>query len=278
MKAVAAQATLIMETLLCLHAQTETGTKVLVLHEVQRLSNDFLTLASHELRTPLTGIIGNLQLAQHRLETLKRQVAAQTDQVSEHIARAQQPLASAGAAAQLLQRMINNLIDDARIQTNQLALSMNPCDLSTLLKEVVARHQHDMPEHTIMLEGIPTEQAVPIFADVQRITQVLTTYLTNALHSAPTERPVTVELAVEDAVARVSVHDEGPGIPPEEQAHLWDRFHRGKGSSVQHELDLSLGLGLYLCKSLIEKHQGRVGVQSAPDQGTTFWFTLPLAR
>ncbi|WP_244421968.1 sensor histidine kinase [Ktedonobacter racemifer] len=274
-KAVAAQAVLVMGCLRCLHEQTETETRTLVLHEVQHLSNDFLTLASHELRTPLTGIMGNLQLVQRRLDTLKCQ---QTDQVSEHITRAQQPLTSASQSAWLLQRMINDLIDDARIQTNQLALSMTPCDLSTLLKEAIAKQQHDRPEHAIILEKIPTEQAVPILADVQRITQVLTTYLTNALRSAPAERPVSVALTVEDTVARVSVHDEGPGIPAEEQAHLWDRFHRGKGSSIQHELDLSFGLGLYLCKSLIELHQGHVGVQSAPGQGSTFWFTLLLAR
>jgi len=177
----------------------------------------------------------------------------------------------------MLQRMINDLIDDARIQTNQLALSLQPSDLLALLKEAVARQQQSAPESMIVLERMTTEDAVPILADAQRITQVLTTYLTNALRSAPGARPVTVELTVEDAVARVAVHDEGPGIPAEEQAHLWDRFYRGKGSAVQHKLDLSLGLGLYLCKALIERHQGSVGVQSAPGQGTTFWFTLPLA-
>jgi signal transduction histidine kinase len=277
-KAVAAQATLVMEGLRCLHAQTETRTRALVLQEVQRLSNDFLTLASHELRTPLTGLMGNLQLAQHRLETLKRQVATQAEHVRERLTYAQQPLASASQSARLLQRMIADLIDDARIQTNELALSLQPGDLLVLLKEAVARQQHDAPERMIVLERMPTERAVPILADAQRITQVLTTYLTNALRSAPGARPVTVELTVEDAVARVSVHDEGPGIPAEEQAYLWDRFHRGKGSTVQHELDLSFGLGLYLCQALIERHRGRVGVQSAPGQGTTFWFTLPLIK
>jgi signal transduction histidine kinase len=249
-----------------------------VLQEVQRLSNDFLTMASHELRTPLTGIMGNLQLAQHRLETLKRQVAAQAEHVREHLTYAQQPLASASQSARLLQRMIADLIDDARIQTNELALSLQPGDLLALLKEAVARQQHDAPERMIVLERMPTEHAVPILADAQRIAQVLTTYLTNALRSAPGARPVTVKLTVEDAVARVSVHDEGAGISAEEQAHLWDRFYRGKGSTVQHELDLSLGLGLYLCQALIERHQGKVGVQSAPGQGTTFWFTLPLIK
>lgn len=79
-------------------------------------------------------------------------------------------------------------------------------------------------------------------------------------------------------IARVSVHDEGPGIAPEEQELLWGRFYRGKGSVVQHELDLSLGLRFYLCQALIEHHHGNTGVQSTPGHGTTFWFTVPMAR
>jgi signal transduction histidine kinase len=78
-------------------------------------------------------------------------------------------------------------------------------------------------------------------------------------------------------VARVSVHDEGPGIPLEEQERIWKRFYRAKGIAVQHELDLSLGLSLYICQELIKYHHGGVGLQSIPDHGSTFWFTLPVA-
>ena len=94
---------------------------------------------------------------------------------------------------------------------------------------------------------------MPIMADAARITQVFTIYLTNALASSPAEEPVTVQVTVTDLVARVSVHNEGPGIPLEEQQHLWERSYRAKGSAVQQELDLSLGLGLYLCRALIRK-------------------------
>jgi signal transduction histidine kinase len=271
-KAVVAQTMLVIEGINCLHTETQAPIRALVLHEVQRLSNDFLTLASHELRTPLTGIMGNLQLAQRRLETLKGQIA----HVSEPLTRAQRPLTSAWQSARLQQRMLNDLADDVHIQTNQLMLSFTPCDLLALLKEAVTRRQRDVPERAIVLEVIPTAQVVPILANAERITQVLDTYLTNALSSAPAERPVTVQLTIADAFVRVSVHDEGPDIPLEEQAHLWERFYRAKGNAVQHELDLSLGLGLYLCQAFIERHQGSVGMQSARGKGTTFWFTLPI--
>jgi len=116
-----------------------------------------------------------------------------------------------------------------------------------------------------------------ILADAGRIKHALTTYLTNALTSSPPGRPVEVQLRVEEALARVSVHNEGAGIAREELDHLWERFYRAKGSAVQHGLDLSCGLPLYLCWVFMERHEGSVGVQSAPGQGATFWLTLPIA-
>jgi signal transduction histidine kinase len=196
--------------------------------------------------------------------------------MSKNIAQAQQPLVSASQSARLQQRMIDDIIDDTRIQTNQLEVRLQRCDLLALLKAAVARQQRLVPERRIVLESLPQEQSVPIMADAARITQVFTVYLANALASSPAEEPVTVQVMVKDLVARVSVHNEGPGIPLEEQQHLWERSYRAKGSAVQQELDLSLGLGLYLCRALIERHAGLVGLQSTPGQGATFWFTLPL--
>lgn len=275
-KALATQALLVLECFHQVHEQTESQTKARMLHEVNRLSHDFLLLASHELRTPLTGILGNLQLAQRRLEALERQVATQAGHVGTHLAQAQQPLSSAGAAARLQQRMINAIIDDARLQANQLELHLQRCDLLALLTAVVVRQQQEAPGRTIVVETSPTTPEVAILADAERITQVFAIYLTNALAYSPADTPVTVHVAVEDGTARVSIHNDGPGIPLEEQKRLWERSYRAKGCAVQHELDLSVGLSLYLCRAFIELHAGRVGVESTPGQGATFWFTLPM--
>jgi len=273
-KAVAAETMLVIECLLWLCEHAEAHARALTQQEMHRLTNDFLTLASHELNTPLTVIKGNLQVAQHRLATLKRRIAEQLEQLSEQI---ELPLASATQSARLQERMIKELIDDASIQANSLELHMQRCDLIALLREAVARQQRSAPERTIMLEVMTTEKVVPIIADAERITRVINAYLANALSYAPADQPVTVQLTVEDAVARVSVHDEGPGIPVEEQGHIWGRHFYAKGTTAQDELDLSLGLGLYLCQALIERHHGSVGVHSKPGHGATFWFTLPLA-
>ncbi|GHO46443.1 hypothetical protein KSX_46060 [Ktedonospora formicarum] len=275
-KAVTAQTMLLIEGIHCLYAQGEKQQKALVQHEVRRLMSEFLTLASHELRTPLTGILGNLQLAQRRLQTFKGQFASPSVQVREPIAHIQQPLAAASQSAQLQQRMINDLIDDARIQTNTLPFSLNPEDLGTLLREAVARQQYAAPRHSIVLDAPSAEQGVPILADAGRITYVLTTYLTNARTASPPGLPIEVQLGMEEALARVSVHNEGAGMAREDLDHLWDRFYRAKGSAVQHELDLSWGLPLYLCRVFMERHHGSVGVQSAPGQGTTFWLSVPI--
>ena len=117
---------------------------------------------------------------------------------------------------------------------------------------------------------------MPILADAERITQVFDTYLANALKYSPVESPVTVQLVAADAEALVSVRDEGPGISAEEQKYLWEHFSRARESAVPNERDLGLGLGFYLCRALIEAHHGRVGVQSDPGKGETFWFTLPV--
>jgi signal transduction histidine kinase len=276
-KVVAAEAMLVIDCLLCLCKQSEARARALAQHEMDRLTNEFLNLASHELNTPLTAIKGNIQLAQRRVATLKRQLAAQPGGVGEQVEQVQRPLASAAQSARRQERLIGQLIDDARLQTDTLELHLQRCDLSMLLQEAVATQQRLAPERTIMLENTAPEHVVPIIASPERITQVITTYLGHALSSSPADQPVTVQLTVEDAVARVSVHDEGPGIAGEEQGCIWERHYAAKGTTAQDELDLSLGLGFYLCQAFIERQHGTVGVQSAPGHGETFWFTLPMA-
>ena len=169
-----------------------------------------------------------------------------------------------------------DLLDDARLQSHTLELHPTRKDLNALLREAVAAQQRAAPGRTIVLESLPPERVMPVRVDAERITQVITCYLTNALSSSPADQPVTVQLTVEGAVARVSVHDQGPAISAEEQEHIWERFYHAKRTAVQHELDLSLGSGFYLSRAFIERQQGSVGVQSAPGRGATFWFTLPI--
>ncbi len=275
-KAVATETMLVIEYLHTFYAQTETRVKALAQQEMHRSINDFLNLASHELNTPLTVVKGNIQLAQHRLMTLKRQLTTQPKQASEQIERIQHPLASAASSTRLMERIIKDLIDDARIQTNTLELHLQRCDLIALLKEAVNHQQRLAPEHRIVLNLRSQEKVVPVIADAERIKQVINGYLANALRYSPADQPVTVQLTVEDKVARVSVHDEGPGVPCEEQERIWERFYYAAGITALHAPAPSVGLGLYLIQAIIERHHGSVGVQSEPGHGATFWYTLPV--
>jgi signal transduction histidine kinase len=275
-KAVATEAMLVIECVNSLYKQAETRAKVLAHQETDSQINYFLNLASHELNTPLTTIKGNIQVAQRRLATLKRQLGEQSEHVGEKIEGVLSPLASAASSTRLQERSIKDLIDDARIQANTFELHMRRGDLLMLLREAVANQQRLTPMRTIVLDLRSAEQEVAVMADAERIAQVIQWYLTNALSPSPADQPVIVQLTVEDRVARVAVHGEGPDIPLEEQERIWERFYFARGVAVQDEPDLSSSLGLYLSRAFIELHDGNVGVQSDPGHGVTFWFTLPV--
>jgi signal transduction histidine kinase len=150
-------------------------------------------------------------------------------------------------------------------------------DLVVVLREVVDMQEQASPERSIRLQ-CPTGVPALVYADVGRIEQVVTNYLTNALKYSPADRPVDVGLDVEPQQARVWVRDQGPGLPVEEQEHIWEQFHRAKGIEVQSGAGVGLGLGLHISRMIVERHDGQVGLDSAVGEGSTFWFQLPLAR
>jgi signal transduction histidine kinase len=120
--------------------------------------------------------------------------------------------------------------------------------------------------------------AIIVVADGNRIRQVVTNYLNNAHKFSEETRPIEVTLTTNAQEATVSVRDEGPGIPPAEQSHVWDQFYRAPGIGHVSGSSEGFGLGLYICMSIIQRHGGKLGVESALGQGSTFWFALPLAN
>lgn len=275
-KAVAAETSLVIACLRFSYEKAESEARMYAQQEMYRLIDGFLNLASHELQTPLTVIKGNIQLAQRHLAILKHRLARQSELVGQNIEWMQDFLTSADQSTRHQGRLIKDFIDVERIQSNTLELHVQHCDLIALLREAVAVQQQTAHEHAIVLDVESAQATVPIIADAQRIRQVIAGYLMNALSYSPADKPVTVRLTVEQASARVSVRDEGPGIPLEEQGRIWGRFYYAKRTPAHQESDQRFGLGLYLCQALIERHHGSVGVQSEPGHGATFWFTLPI--
>jgi signal transduction histidine kinase len=159
-----------------------------------------------------------------------------------------------------------------------LELDRTPADLVALVREQVETLRVAAPERVIRLHTPQGGAAIPVEADGDRLGQVVTNYVTNALKYSPPDRPVDVAVTAHGGQARVAASDQGPGIPEAEQARVWELFHRAAGVTAQSGAHGgSLGLGLYISKAIVEAHGGRVGVKSMVGQGSNFWFTLPLA-
>jgi signal transduction histidine kinase len=244
--------------------------ELLAMQEANQYMDTFLGMAGHELKTPLTSIKLALQLAERRIQRLIHQETA----IATAVMPFQEQLGRAQHQAERLERLVNDLLDVSRVRAGKLDLHPDRADLAAIIREAVEEQRQAAPERTIVLQ-IPVGWNIPIIADADRIGQVVTNYLTNALKYSPADRPVEVGASVDTQQARVWVHDEGPGLPTEEQNRIWERFHRTKGIQVQSGTGVGLGLGLYICRTIIERHQGQVGVDSAPGRGSTFWFTLP---
>ncbi len=241
--------------------------QVLALREANRRMDEFLGIASHELRTPVTVMKANVQLLQRRFR-------ADTAHANEATAREMQLLKSTDRQVDRLVRLVNDLVDVSRVRAGKLDLRQERCDLVAVVRDAVEGQRLAFSERTITLT-LPDEPIL-VVADADRISQVITNYVTNALKYSSAAEPVEVELRRNDQAAWLGVRDHGQGIPLKEQPRVWDLFHQVPGIDVQNGSVVGLGLGLHICQTIIERHDGMVGVESKPGKGATFWFTLPL--
>jgi PAS domain S-box-containing protein len=272
-EAVARLGALVLERERLLREREEARASELALRETQTQMEIFLGIAGHELKTPLTSLKLALQLGERRL---RRLVQARPDRV-EDLAPFQEQVARVTHQAVRLDRLVNDLLDVSRARVGRLDLHPEPADLAAIVGEAVEQQRQANPTRMVTFQ-FPADRRVPITADADRIGQVVTNYLTNALKFSAEELPVAVGLDMEAEQARVWVRDQGPGLPADEQARIWECFHRVKGIEVQSGSGVGLGLGLHICRMIVERHQGQVGVQSAPGQGSTLWFSLPLGE
>ncbi len=275
--AIAKLAALVIERERLLYERAKAQANELALREANRRMDEFLGMAGHELRTPLTAISGNIQMAQRQVKKSIDENGTYAGDLPGKLEMIRNLLDRAERQVRLQNRLVGDLLDISRIQANKIALNLGSCDLVAIVREAVQDQCILVPARSIRLH-VPSETTVPVVADADRIGQVFTNYLTNALKYSAVDRPIEVFLAIEGQMARASVHDEGPGLSPTEQQAIWERFYQVDRIKVQSGSGTGLGLGLHICRMIIEQHQGQVGVQSSPGEGSTFWFTLPLAR
>ncbi|MCP3099837.1 PAS domain-containing protein [Myxococcus sp. K15C18031901] len=226
--------------------------------EAIRVRDDFLSIAAHELKTPLTPLKLHLQM-------MKQQAAAGRPPREHHVDKA---LAQVSRLAVL----IHDLLDATRIQAGRLELKHEPVSLQALVRDVLAQNAAPGQGHTLEHEE-PAEPLV-VLGDPGRLAQVLTNLLENAFKYSPTGGAVRVTLERKGDEAVVSVRDQGIGIPEDQRTQLFERLFRARNAPISGFG--GLGLGLYICRDIVERHGGRIWVDSELGQGSTFHFTLPL--
>ncbi len=244
--------------------------------ELERQKDLFLGMTGHELKTPLAVLRGTLQLGQRRLKriTTTEHVSPEWKTFVQDLTK---ELEDSVRQIDVQTRLINDLLDVSRIMTNTLKLELRRCELGSIVRETIKDLRIMAPERSLLLE-VPEHLAVHVLADRERISQVVSNYVTNALRYSSPDQPVHIGLTTKEDVARVWVRDQGPGLSAEAQKDLWQRFHQVREVPVLSGSGKGLGLGLYICHMLIAQHQGEVGVESTPGEGSTFWFTLPLVQ
>jgi len=230
------------------------------LEDLSRLKDEFLSIASHELRTPVTSIKGYTQLA----KTLVRE---------NDLATSEEYLEIALDQIDRMSRLILELLDVSRIETGRLEIRHEPIQWMSFVREVVQRHHTAVSDRRFHL-NVP-ESSVAVTGDRDRLEQVLGNLLENAVKYSPEGSEILVSVELRDSQVVTSVSDRGIGIPSDELAQVFERFHRGRQvSSTNYG---GLGLGLYIAKQIVERHGGSIWVESKEGSGTTFYFALPVA-
>ena len=233
------------------------------LMELDRLKSDFVSNVSHELRTPLTAIKGAVDLV------LREVPGPLNERQAYYLMRLK-------SNTQHLTGLINDLLDLSKIEAGKIELNSTRVSLGGLVHEVVETFRPIAAEKPIALGVTAPEPSILVWADRDKLTQVLMNLIGNAIKFTPAEGRVTVATAGNgNGWVRISVNDTGPGIAVEETEKIFDKFYQVKVNGGQKPK--GTGLGLAISKTLVELHGGRIWVESEPSGGSTFYFTLPAA-
>ena len=247
-----------------LAAESERAAKDLerTLAAAERARDDFLTIASHELKTPLAALIGWAQLTQRQLRRGTADGAVER-------------LDAVVQQAQRLARVVEAIMELARLNEGTPALAPAAVDIRPLIRRAVEQTRERAPAHAISAE-LPAEP-IAVHADPGSVDLVLRSLLDNAVKFSPAGGPVTVRLQTDGGEALVSVEDRGIGIDAADLAPIFERFHQADGDVLSRRFG-GLGAGLYLSRALVEAQGGRIWAESAgPEQGSRFVVALPLA-
>lgn len=225
--------------------------------EAERKKDEFISIASHELKTPMTSIKGYIQLLERSLdkndiETVRTRIHKVQNQVEK------------------LNLLIADLLDISKIESGKLQFNKTSFCFDEFLDHLLETMQQANPQIKIVRKGI---QAGMIHGDEMRIEQVIVNFITNAIKYAPDTEEIEIHVLKKEESLYFSVKDFGIGMPKEHLAKIFDKFYRIEETSERFQ---GLGIGLYICREIIERHQGTIGAVSTPGEGSEFYFTIPL--
>ncbi len=230
--------------------------------KLDELKDEFIGLVSHELRSPLTVIIGAVNTALDEWHSLSTQELRQL-------------LKDASIEAEALSHLLGNLLELSRVQANRLLLNVESVNLRRSVQKVAGKLTRQYsPAHRLVID-LPN-RLPPIRGDELRLERILYNLLENGIKFSPQGGEIRIFAQRENSQLTVSISDQGIGISPRDQSRLFKPFHQV--GQVNPGPLRGAGLGLLVCRRLVEAHGGRIWVQSEPGNGSTFSFTLPITK
>jgi signal transduction histidine kinase len=232
--------------------------------ELEQLKEEFMSTISHELRTPLFSIQGFVQILME-----EKELEASTRDEFLNIIQAQ---------AVQLGEMVNNLLDASKFDEGKMKLDKKPVLMLEVLQQTLLRLRGFAHQQKVELIPELPDSLPPILGDKERLGQVLTNLIGNAIKFTPEGGQVTVAASAPNKNILVEVRDTGIGIAPQVQKHIFSRYYQAADKDEVSKK--GSGLGLYIAQEIIKGHEGRIWVESEgiPGQGSIFCFTLPLPK
>lgn len=230
--------------------------------EVEQAKNNFVSTISHELKTPLHSIQGFLKII---LSDKPKPPGPLNEQQRDF-------LTIALRQTEQLERMMRDLLEYTRLESGIIRLNPEPVDLTLLAEHAVERLRPVARDAQVRIT-VALEEGLPVEGDRLRLEQILNNLIANAIKFTPKQGQVRVEGRLLEDVAEVVVRDTGIGIPPGEHQKIFDRFYQVDGGANREYG--GTGLGLTICKHIVERHGGRIWVESEPGKGSAFHFTIP---
>lgn len=229
--------------------------------EIERMKQQFVAVVSHELRTPLT-TVGNF------LDMLENGIYGQVTESG------MVSLKGVQVGVERLIKLTRDLLDIERLEAGSLQLDVQNIPIAACLDQALNAVSAPAEKAKVNIDIAKTD--IKVKADLERIVQVLINLISNAIKFSPVDSSIKVELAEEAKMVRVKIADQGPGIAQNMQDRIFDRFQQV--SIDDSKKRGGAGLGLAICKQIVEQHSGQIGVESEIGKGSIFWFTLPLSE